>query len=134
MKLAYAILADTAQVMQDGKISILGGDFDTIRASSFPHFQQTMSIVARFDVTIEEGKKNHQLRIEFIGPLGGHANPSAVTSFRPKADPSKPDRPLKFLFVANLQGVLFETVGKYTIRISVDGNILGDVLLYLEKA
>jgi hypothetical protein len=133
MQLAYAIVADAAQVTSDGKVSMLGGGFDTIRVPSLPFIHPTLALVALLDVAKDESNRDHQLRIEFIGPLGSRPNPPAMSTFRPQPNPAGSDRPIRFQFVANLQGVLFEQFGKHVIRLVVDGEELGIVPLYIEK-
>ena len=38
MKLAFAMLADSADAAPDGKITVMGGGIDLIRAYSFPMY------------------------------------------------------------------------------------------------
>ncbi len=133
MKLAYAVLADAAQVTPDGKVSMLGGDFDTIFARTFPAPHALLSLVMRFDVERRECGYEHRLQIMLLGPLNSPVMPAATTAFVPQINPALTDRPVKAFIVVNLQGLVFQTQGTYHFHISVDDVKKGELPLYLTR-
>jgi hypothetical protein len=60
MRLTAAMLADAAQV-SSGKLFVLGGAFDTIRARSFPAVHRSLSVVLVAEVG--PGDRNRDLEI-----------------------------------------------------------------------
>lgn len=133
MKLAYAILADAAQVALDGKISVLGGDFDTIFAQSFPARHPSLALVMRFDVEKQECGLEHQLRIAISGPLNTPVAGPITSVFVPQANPAYPNRLVKALLAMTFQNLTFESQGSYNVNITVDGHSAGKVTLYLAQ-
>jgi len=133
MKLAYAVLADAAQVTPDGKTSMLGGDFDTIFALRFPAQHPSLALVMRFDVEKQECGLEHQLRIAVTGPLNTQVAGPIISDFIPRANPAYPNRLVKALMVATFHNLEFASQGTYNVNITVDGRSMGKVTLYLAQ-
>jgi uncharacterized protein DUF6941 len=133
MKLAYALLADAAQNSPDGKISMLGGDFDTIYAQKFPTQHASLALVMRFDVEKQECGLEHQLRVAISGPLNAQVVAPLVSSFVPQANPVYQNRLVKAFITMTIQNLAFESEGVYNFNITVDGRSMGKVTLYLVR-
>lgn len=131
MKLAYALLADAAQTTPDGKISMLGGDFDSIFAQTFPARHSSLTLVMRFDVEKEECGLEHQFRVAISGPLNTPVVAPLTGAFVPQASPVYLNRPVKAFVTMMLQNLTFESQGTYNFNITVDGRSMGKVTLYL---
>jgi hypothetical protein len=73
MRLTTAMLADSAQV-QGGKLFVLGGGFDTIRARSFPAVHRAISLAMVAEVDPDERHRDLEITISLIDedgqPLG----------------------------------------------------------------
>lgn len=133
MNLGYAFPADAAEVSGGSKISMLGGDFDTIFGTAFPLLHPKLALVIRLDALPEESGQPHQLRIELRGPLNTIVIPPMTQAFTPEVNPDEPTAPVKFLIVVNMPPLVFETPGTYAFRISVDEREVGQFPLYLRQ-
>ena len=134
MKLAYAMLADAAQTTPDGKVSIIGGDFDTIYSTNFPALHPVLTLVIRVDFERPEANREHRLRISISGPLGGHVIATDPRPFTPTVPEGYRGGHVKTFFVVSVNGLVFEQQGTYRIRITVDDTPVGEELpLYLER-
>jgi len=93
MRLAYAFTANAAEVSPDGKIYILGGDWDRISTASLPVSQPAMALVMKFEVQPTECDQDHELRVELIDMDGVRLNESIILPFRPHAMSAPTNRP-----------------------------------------
>lgn len=133
MKLGFAMLADAAQASQDGKVSIIGGDFDTIYSASFPAMHPVLTLVLRLDFELSESNREHRMNISLTGPLGRHIVATDPRPFTPTTPDGYRREYLKTVFVVSLNGLVFEQQGQYKIRINVDSTTVGELPLYLER-
>jgi|SRR5579859_1351047 len=133
MQLGYAIIADAAQVLPDGKVNMLGGDFDTIYAPAFPARHNALAFVVKLLFsTLSEVETQHQVRVDLTDPKGGnHTLGSTVVI--PEAKSGAPELPARFSMVINLQNLEFQLPGKYSMRLIVDEKELGALPLYLKQ-
>lgn len=134
MQLQYAILADAAQILPDGKFVIMGGGIEYINAPSFPTMNPSLALVVRITVDPQEVGREHQFRLELLKPDGESIPPLEGSSvFTPQAPiTSGVVIPLSHMFVINLPGVVFPEPGKYMFRMFVDDHEVGEVFLYLQ--
>ncbi len=129
MQVAYLIFADAAQVGADGKLSMIGGDFDTVNAQSFPVQHPNVALVMRLNMAPSECGVEHRLRVTVIGPLSV-VLATLDGSFNPVVPPShRGSRPVRSLFVINVTGLVFETPGTYRFKVAVDDKQLHEAQL-----
>jgi len=133
MKLGYALLADAAQVTPDGKLSMLGGDFDTIFVRSFPAQHSSLALVVKLDAARDDCGREHEMRVTSSGPLNSSFLPAVESRFTPQLNPLFANRPTRVLLVFNFQSLMFPNQGKYQFHITVDGTQLGTVPLELTR-
>lgn len=134
MKLGFAILADVAQAGADGKVSIIGGGFDTIRAAQFPVAHPSLSIAMEMVFERDELDREHRLRIMLMSPLGATLFAPPASPFTPHLPPDLlPGQKVKSVFVVNIAGILFESPGTYRFRIIVDDKQIGEIPLYATR-
>ena len=133
MQLAFAVLADFAEITSEGKIAMLGGDFDTIKSPAFPSIHPRLSLVVKLNVEPAEYDKEHQLLVEVLDPQGTSILPAITSVFTPRVGPGGPDRPLKYSFVLNFHLFMLSTSGKYLFRLFVDSKEIGAIPLYAEQ-
>lgn len=129
MDIDLAVIADAANVSQEGKLNILGV-FDTIWARNFPFRHAAMVFVLRVraDFT-EEG--SHRLEIRLMDADGKQLfkaeGPFQVPS-------GLPGRPIKPHVVMGLSGISFPQPGDYSFEVMVDDEPLRSVPLYVVEA
>jgi hypothetical protein len=129
MQVAYLVFADAAQVGADGKVSMIGGDFDTINVQSLPAHHPNVALVMRLHMSPSECGVEHRLRVTVFGPLGA-VLATIEGSFTPMAPPGhKGSRPVRSLFVINVAGLVFEMQGTYRFKVAVDDKQLHEAQL-----
>jgi hypothetical protein len=133
MELTTAMLADGAHLAQ-GKLYILGGQWDRIMVGQFPAHHPSMAVALVIRVEYSEAPKSFALNIELMldgKPLGvrtvgrlsiGHAAGLAhgAPQFAPVA--------------ATFNNVQFEHPGRYEFVISADTQVLGQIPLEVAQA
>jgi hypothetical protein len=120
MQLAFAFLADAAQFSPDGKVSLLGGDFDTVYAESFPSQHPDATLVVKLKVQPTECNRDHRLRVEFIDSDGNRVIPSLELPFKPELRPEQPHRPVGVGLALQLRGLPIAKEGDYAFHVLVD--------------
>lgn len=65
MKVTLALLADAANVSQEGKLNILG-TFDNISASKFPTRHPEMQLVLRMEASVAEANTHKRLELKVM--------------------------------------------------------------------
>ena len=126
MDIDLAVIADAANVSQEGKLNILGV-FDTIWAREFPfrHAAMVFVIRARADFT-EQGP--HQLDVRLMDADGSQLFKAGGPLQVPAGVPG---RPLKPHVIMGLSGISFPSPGDYSFEVSVDGHHMKSVPLYV---
>lgn len=133
MELAYGILASAAEFTPEGKVYVLGGDFDIIHTDTVPVRQPAMAVVVKLLVQPTECEREHQLRVDFIDQDGAKVHPEISLPFTPHVRPGYPQRAVGVGLVLNYQGLELSREGGYAFHIMVDGLEMGSIPLYVER-
>jgi hypothetical protein len=133
MQLAFALLADLAEITSEGKIAMLGGDIDTIKTQMFPAVHPRLSLVVKLNVKPAECNREHQFQVEVLNPAGELITPEIKSAFIPRPGEDK-DRPLKYIFVLSFPLLLLSTSGTYIFRLLVNDEELGTLPLYVVES
>jgi hypothetical protein len=131
MELAFAFLAEAAQVLASGKMNVLGGGTDVIQGDNFPLPYPAIALVAKFRAPPEECGIQHLFHVDIIRPEGGHLGPGIDIPF--VIPVQGPNRVGSFTIKINIRGVVFPTPGNYTLRLSVDGREFGATPLEVNR-
>ncbi len=134
MRLAFAFLADAAQSTPDGKLWVLGGDFEDLFVPEFPAMHGALALVVRLRVPPLECGQPHRLRVEFVDSDGKKADPQLALEFRAELAPGHPTRDVGAGFVLNFQQIRYERPGDYAFHIFVDDLESGIVPLYVRQS
>ena len=126
MDIDLAVIADAANVSQEGKLNILGV-FDTIWAREFPfrHAAMVFVIRVRADFT-EQGL--HQLDVRLVNADGSQLFKAEGPLQVPNGVPG---RPIKPHVIMGLSGITFPSPGDYSVEIFVDNEHMKSVPLYV---
>jgi hypothetical protein len=131
MRVVFAIVADAATDVGNGKIDISGAGIDTLFSPGFPAATAQLTLVWRLEFAPTECGHPHQIRVELLGPDGqGIIQPLTGTAVVSKFAP-EPHRPVNTNLIFNLQGVVFPNAGDYAFHILIDNIELAVVPLYL---
>jgi hypothetical protein len=133
MKLAYAILADAAQVTPDGKFSILGGGIEILNSVALPAMVPSLALIIRLSLDPDSLSIQHILQVELVDPDGLQSLANiAESSFTPEQKISIKEGILpSTTFVFNFLGISFPKTGKYTFNIILDQEIIGSLFIHL---
>lgn len=129
MEVELAVVADAANVSQEGKLNVLG-IFDTIWGPSFPLRHGTMVFVVRVEGEFTE-QGEHRLELRLMDADGGQIfkaeGPLRLVGGRP-------GRPAKPHIILGLSGVVFPAAGDYSFEVLIDGQHKRSVPLYVLQA
>ena len=120
-----AVLADGANLSQEGKLNILG-IFDALYAESFPTIHPEMKLVVQLEAGIAEVGKVHQVEIQLMDSDG--RKPFVVNGQVVVGD-VKPGTVFKTNSILNMRGVTFEKPGDFVFNILVNGEVKKQVPL-----
>lgn len=128
MKLEFAFLADAATVLENGQFDVIGGGFDVVRGKRFPATKYAMTLIGRLLFDQQDFGKRHELTGEILDAGGSIIFPTLQTDFQSEPRPGGKRAPWIALCL-NWQGVTFPTPGEYSIRLSVDKDVVGHVVI-----
>jgi hypothetical protein len=133
MRLFYAITADAAQFTPDGRLWVLGGDFDTIYSPQFPAVHSAMTLAVKLLATPRESEREHQLRVELVDADGQPFQEPFVLPFTPHINAAYPHREVGIGLTLNYQNLRFDRPGDFGFHILVDGLEIGTLPLYVAQ-
>ena len=129
MRLTTAMLADAAQV-QGGKLYILGGGFEVIRARSVPVVHRNVNVALVVEVGAEERNQDLDLVIDLMDEDGKAMGVQARGRLRVKDQPLlPPGSPSLVPLVSPFYNVRFPEPKGYTFVIRHDDTELGRIRL-----
>jgi hypothetical protein len=129
MEVDLAVIADAANVSQEGKLNILGV-FDTIWTREFPFRHAAMVFVIRMKADFTE-RGTHQIEVRLMDADGGQLFKAEGSMLVPQGIPG---RPLKPHVIMGLGGISFRQSGDYSFEVLVDGQPMKSVPLYVMEA
>ena len=116
MDIAFALLADAANISREGKLNILGA-FDRIYGAKFPLTWPRMMLVTRFVASPAEYGTEKSLEIVTLDADGKRLG---TASGKMKVPQGQGGRPLKINHVVPMT-MTFPSAGQYSIEILVNG-------------
>jgi hypothetical protein len=129
VKIPLSLLADEANVSQEGKLNVLG-IFDRIAAAAFPVVHPKMIFAFRVQADAADGGRTFPVEIALEGPDGGvlfEANGEIG------APPVPPGEFTTFNQLFNLVGMQFPEPGLYRFIVRIEGEVR-ETPLILEAA
>ena len=133
MDVTLAVLADYANISQDGKLNIMGV-FDVIYAEVFPTVHPEMKLVVQYEAGAVDVQATHSIEIQLMDADG--RKPMVVGGQLAVGD-IQPGFPLKANSILNIRNATFERPGDFVFNILVDGEVKHQVplkVLQLQKA
>ena len=125
MEVTLSLLADSANISQEGKLNILG-EFNNINASSFPVVLPSMMLVLRFRAERVEIGQEKQLEIRLSDPDGAELGKANATFVVPDAPPG---RRVNIGNILPIQMAAFPRAGDYRFDVMINGDQKADVQL-----
>jgi hypothetical protein len=131
MKLVFAMLADAAVALPDGKVDIQGGGINVLRAVSLPAIHPRLTLVVK--VAAEPGDRSREAALLLEGFTPDREQwltPTPIALHWKK--PAKAGRSAEHLIVVNLPMLLLLKYGEYTIRLSSGDEELVTLPLFVD--
>ena len=125
MEVPLAVLADSANVSQEGKLNIMG-IFSQINAQSLPLQYPHMALVFSLVAQVPETGRTHQAVISCMDEDGGKLFEANATIEVNVEDPS---RPATINQIINLQLMEFRKEGDYSFNILLNNELKRSVTL-----
>ncbi len=120
MRLTSAMLADAAQV-QNGKLYVLGGGFDTISVSSVPVVHRNLSLAMVAEVGPDERQRDLDLSIKLLDEDGNEIGVEAKGKLRVGAPPNlPPGSPSIVPIVSPFHNITFPEAKGYAFVVSLN--------------
>jgi hypothetical protein len=117
-EVAFAFLANVAELLVDGRLVVIGPDIEGLNCSQIPIGVQ-LAFVAKLIFAAEEVSQSHTITIECARPDGTRAPISTPVPLGLRVNPEHPDNDAKAVVVAAI-GITFDVPGKYTFYAMVD--------------
>ena len=127
MNVTLALLADAANVSQEGKLNILG-TFANINASKFPTRHPEMQLVLRFEASPAEASTKKKLEVKILDEDGQQVGAAGGEFLVPTAEGG---RRIRMQTLMRLRDTVFPKPGDYTFAILIDGKTEAEVPLSL---
>jgi hypothetical protein len=128
MDVKLALLADAANVSQEGKLNILG-TFANINATHFPTRHPEMQLVLRFEASPAEADMEKTLEVKVLDEdgqqIGGAGGKFLVGS------PAPSGRRIRMQTIMRITDAVFPQPGDYTFAVLIDGKTEAEVPLSL---
>lgn len=127
MKLKYAFLATYGEFTGDGKLSLIGGDFDTLNFEQLPAGLPSLHLIAKISLTAEEAAQSADFRAGIFDP---HDAPIGQVEGRLGSKPSPGSGSLvDFALAVGFQQLQFSVQGIYRVRLAIGGSTLTELPL-----
>jgi hypothetical protein len=117
MEVSLAVLADYANISQEGKLNILG-IFNTVSVQSFPGGLQQCFLVVRLVADVEEKGTQHRIQFRLTDPDGKWLTEASAELQVPGEGP--PGAPEIDLILPGVPLLRFEREGPHELKIFLD--------------
>jgi hypothetical protein len=131
MRVALGVTADFASVTNDGKLNILGM-FTEINPPRLPFALPTMYLVALLEAEEEDYGRERNISISFQDSGGRDLLPALQNPVNVPFPP-RPGRPIGINQTVALTSVQLQQAGECIFTISVDGEDIGHVGVYVNQ-
>jgi len=120
MKVTLALLADAANVSQEGKLNVLGV-FNSINAANFPAQHLMMQLVLRFEASLAEAGMKKKMTVKLLDEDGGAIGEINGELQVPDKPLGKKARRIQMQAIIPVPGVIFPKPGEYVFSVLIDG-------------
>lgn len=130
MRVTLAVLADYANISQEGKLNILG-IFDRVQVGELPASLPQMHLVLRLDAHAAERDRAHAVEIRLHDPDG-----QPVFEIKGEVTPrgGQPGLPVITNQILGLNNLRLKTTGGFNFVVFVDNDLKAEVPLIVDHA
>jgi hypothetical protein len=129
MKLEVFLLADSAETVDRGKVSIEGAGITRVTSDVMPFVVTRLAAVARFVFARDEERTApYSVRVRWVRPDGSglHSPPVQVRPREYQEVPVAHDEERGFFYIVQMRDVSFPEPGLYRMEVLVDGVSVGE--------
>lgn len=119
MNVVFAVLADAANVSQEGKLNILG-NFANIKAREFPIRHPQMQLVIRMEASPLEAGKEKNIEVTMLAADGQKISSFSANFTVPQ--PKNPGEDVQLQTVLYLRDTVFPQPGRYALHVLINGS------------
>jgi hypothetical protein len=132
MEKQLAVLADSANISQEGKLNILG-EFNNLQAPESPITWPIMWFVAKFWIgSADVGR--HKVLLRVVDEDGNTVIPPLSGALEvPAFGPNYAGVPTSLPLVLGVANVTLPSFGTYTFELRVDDEVMAEALLFVTK-
>jgi len=131
VEVGFGMLAVFAELTADGKVSVIGGDIDTLRGKFPATLGLPLYVVLKLIFQPGETERDYELVMQVVSPKGNVLQGGGQTIH--PARPVRPDLPTKVGVLLVLQSLTIPEVGDYLVRFSLNGRVIKELPLYIES-
>jgi len=128
MNVIFAVLADAANVSQEGKLNILG-NFANINASKFPARHPQMQLVIRMEASPAEVRTKKNMEVTMMDADGQRI--TSVNAEFTVPEPKAAGEEVQMLIILHLRDTVFPQPGRYGVHVLINGSEAARVPLTL---
>lgn len=125
MNVSLALVADYANISQEGKLNILG-IFDRINAQSVPAVHPQMQLIMALEADRAEAEREHKIEIQLIDADG---NKLFAIEGHMKFDTPSPGERIRLNHITQLNNLQFNRFGAYEFKILINSEVRKSVSL-----
>lgn len=127
MDCTLALLADAANVSQEGKLNVLGA-FANINTRAVPTVHPNMTLVLRFEASAAEAGESKRVQALLLDADGARQEGAGFEA-RFEVPPPQAGRRIRMHTIVNLVGTRFEREGDYQLAILINGDQKAEIPL-----
>jgi hypothetical protein len=131
MELTFAFLADAADLSADGRLHVLGADYDALLCESFPVVIPSVVLVAKLSVAPAELDQRHVARVELSHPNGQRIVLVDDVPMTTSSNRLRPGKPSGSTLILSMGFVHLPEPGDYGVHLLVDGREMKTLPLLL---
>jgi hypothetical protein len=133
MELAYAFLAEAAEISRNGRFFTFNGGIESLTCASFPATIPTLAVVAKLRILPAERDVQHAVSVRFVDPDEAPFGPNFDSPVHVVKEGHPADRELYYVLIVNLIGLSVHKEGRHQVLILADDEELGRLTIYADR-
>ena len=131
MELKYAFLASYGEFSADGKLNVIGGDFDTVNFDQLPAAIPSLHLIAKITLTAEEAAQSADFRAGILDPHDAQVGQGIEGLLSSKTSPGS-ESSVDFALAVGFQQLQFSVQGTHRVRLAVGGRTIIELPLRVQ--
>ena len=127
MELEYGFLANAAEVGQDGRFFVLGGNIDGIGVPAVPAAMPGLAILVNISFEQVECGEVHRFRMTLTNPDGNNAGPECQLDLRPNQPEPAYRNGTTVSVAVSMIGIPLALQGEYSFNLFVGDRLIGRI-------